>query len=89
MTRDLPHWAMSLQRLTAGGAAACRTKVRYESDVHARASGRNVMRVSTRPDTPPRLFVYPCPNCRGWHLTRKPNTAAAVTALTSHEGVVF
>lgn len=85
----LPAWAEKLKRRSAGGVDRCLTKVRYGTEVHARSAGRNVLRAPDTPNPPRRMFVYLCQHCRGWHLTRKPNAAAAVTAQTSHEGVAF
>ncbi len=46
---------------------ACGRKKRYETRVEARkAAERN----SRRKDAP-KIFIYECPYCGGWHLTHR------------------
>lgn len=45
-------------------------KYRYESK-KAAAKARN-RAFARRHKLPDRLRIYPCPACKGWHLTHKP-----------------
>ena len=46
---------------------ACGRKKRYETRVDARKAAA---RSSRRKDAP-KIFVYECPYCGGWHLTHR------------------
>lgn len=46
---------------------ACRRKKRYETRVEAQKAAE---RSSKRKDAP-KIFVYECPYCGGWHLTHR------------------
>lgn len=46
---------------------ACMRKKRYETRVDAQKAAA---RSSKRKDAP-KIFVYQCPYCGGWHLTHK------------------
>lgn len=49
----------------------CRAKNRYSDEVGARAGA--LWSLSHNTDLQ-RLYVYKCPCCNGWHVTRKKNT---------------
>jgi hypothetical protein len=61
---------------------SCLEKARYSTELVARQYARGS--IIKRPDTP-RLWVYPCINCRGWHMTGKPGSSASPTAVTRQE----
>lgn len=44
----------------------CKRKVRYSSESEARAAVTQQLRIN--PGTP-KLRVYQCPVCEGWHMT--------------------
>lgn len=46
---------------------ACGRKTRYETHVDAKKAAA---RSSRRKDAP-KIFVYECPYCGGWHLTHR------------------
>lgn len=47
-------------------ARGCEAKLRFSDEFGARAAGQHDgERYQTR------MFIYPCKNCRGWHLTTK------------------
>lgn len=48
----------------------CRRKRRYD-DKKAALTARNGILGSHRRNRPENLRAYPCPFCRGWHLTRR------------------
>jgi hypothetical protein len=45
----------------------CKSKRRYSDEPEARAAG--MVSLAERPGQE-RLFVYLCPHCDGWHLTK-------------------
>jgi hypothetical protein len=45
---------------------SCESKVRYTSEDVARAVG-----IERQNDSAVPLFIYECPLCRGWHLTKR------------------
>jgi hypothetical protein len=53
-------------------AAQCTGKQRYADEATARAIG-----MSRHAASGTALWVYACPQCRGWHLTRCDNGPAA------------
>lgn len=50
-----------------GEFCACGRKRRYETRVEARKAAE----ASSRRKDAPRIFVYECPYCGGWHLTHR------------------
>ena len=46
---------------------ACGRKKRYETRVDARKAAEK----SSRRKDAPKIFVYECPYCGGWHLTHR------------------
>ena len=65
-------WRMSLrQEVTMDEQSrkyrACERKKRYDTRVDARKAAE---RSSRRKDAP-KIFVYECPYCGGWHLTHR------------------
>lgn len=54
-------------KLVAVIERSCATKVRYNDDIVARAVGQIEQRAAGY-----KLYIYPCPICRGWHLTKQP-----------------
>lgn len=56
----------------------CSGKRRFSDEVEARAAGM----VSLR-EWPgqARLFIYPCPHCHGWHLTKSNNGVSRMVTL--------
>ena len=65
-------WRMSLHREgtmdeKSQEYRACGRKKRYDTRVDARKAAE---RSSRRKDTP-KIFVYECPYCGGWHLTHR------------------
>ena len=44
----------------------CERKVRYPS----KQAARDVARMTERRHNAPKLYVYACDNCRGFHLTK-------------------
>jgi hypothetical protein len=58
------------QRLT------CRNKHRHPDEIIARAAAMDAI---TRYGNVQVLYVYLCPECRGWHLSKKGNALYAVT----------
>lgn len=48
----------------------CGGKARYEDKKAAISAINHVMR-GHRKNRPDNLRAYPCPNCRGWHLTKQ------------------
>lgn len=60
---------------------ACLDKLRLPDEAVARASAMRLMQ--TGRFTGAKAWVYPCANCRGWHITSKyarDNAPGAVTA---------
>lgn len=52
-----------------GHAATCAGKRRHPDELTARAAA---VRVLNHPKAATSiLYVYPCPVCRGWHLTKR------------------
>lgn len=47
--------------------ATCKSKRRHPDELTARAAGMRA--IEDRRDTG-KLYVYRCPHCHGWHLTR-------------------
>lgn len=53
---------------------SCRSKLRYCDDMTARAAGQLYMEHAEKAGKPRRqLYVYKCPLCRGWHLSKRFN----------------
>lgn len=48
----------------------CENKLRYE-DKKAALSQRNRILNGHRRHRPEDLRAYPCPHCKGWHLTKR------------------
>ena len=48
----------------------CNRKQRYSDEFSARAKAK----IDIDGGKARKLWVYPCPLCRGWHLTKKPNS---------------
>jgi hypothetical protein len=70
---------------------ACPRKVRYTSEIAARMGAQ--ASITTRDPNAPRLerlWVYQCPVCSGWHLTRNASRegSPAVTKRELSEGSV-
>ena len=61
-----------IARLVAEEADSCGGKVRYASKKLAVTSKNRAM--SRRRHRPKFLRAYPCPDCRGWHLTHQNNS---------------
>lgn len=45
---------------------SCENKRRYADDVAARGAGQYLSEANSV-----KLYIYPCPYCKGWHLTSK------------------
>jgi hypothetical protein len=63
-----------------GAALTCASKRRYPDEALARATAMDAL--ERRPEVG-KLYVYRCPKCNGWHLTKQRNrngTRALVTA---------
>lgn len=56
----------------------CTSKQRYSDEYSARGSAQHALR-QNRDQNAVRLWVYKCPGCRGWHMTKSPNDSAPVT----------
>ena len=52
-----------------GNALGCGKKVRYIDEPEARRALRRRMFGKINPETN-QLYVYPCTECKGWHLTK-------------------
>mgnify|MGYP000976653293 CR=1 FL=1 len=66
--------------------AACERKTRYETEQTARLTGRRIIREGD--NAPDRLWPYACPNCKGWHLTkRQGQKRIAITEDHMWEGI--
>ena len=87
MARPSPHATSARkgydgkERTTDERTRMCLRKVRFPDEYVARARCAQLIEQG-RADSP-RLFVYQCPVCRGWHMTgayQLNKTAAAVTA---------
>lgn len=64
----------------------CLSKRRYSDELAARAVGVNRLRrgdVATD-----RLWTYQCGNCRGWHLTKRPDDDSAPITARAMFGTV-
>lgn len=48
---------------------SCEGKHRHPDDLTARAMALTQQEMSGY-----RIFIYPCPLCRGWHLTKRPQS---------------
>jgi hypothetical protein len=56
----------------------CQSKRRHPDEITARAAAMRAIQYRGQVN---KLWVYPCPECRGWHLTKKNNgLGALVTA---------
>lgn len=64
--------------------SACERKNKYKTEAKARAWGQLQVRKGTTPAG--RLWVYPCPCCRQWHLTKSQTNTPAITADQKREG---
>lgn len=52
-------------------ARNCERKQPYTSELNARINAQAVINDTRRSrDTPRRLWVYRCPHCTAWHMTR-------------------
>lgn len=58
----------------------CAGKNRYPDEYAARAVGMYAINTYKNP---PRLYVYQCPHCSGWHLTKSRNTERP--AISRHD----
>lgn len=67
-----------------GYVTACGRKNKYKTEAKARAWGQLQIRKGTVPDG--RLWVYPCPCCRQWHLTHSRGETPAITKTERREG---
>lgn len=56
----------------------CTSKQRYSDEYSARGSAQYSLRQSQDQNFT-RLWVYRCPGCRGWHMTKSPNDSDPVT----------
>lgn len=54
-------------KLLAKIARSCTSKARYSDEYGARAAG-----LLYQEWTGTKLYLYPCSECRGWHLTKQP-----------------
>lgn len=54
--------------------ATCQRKHRHPDEFTARASAQYCL--ETHEPNRKSLWVYPCPVCRGWHLTKRRNDVA-------------
>lgn len=61
---------------------SCLEKSRYPTEVNARRHAQSSLQ---KRGEHPRLWVYPCINCKGWHITSKPGGTAAATAVTKRQ----
>ena len=57
----------------------CLTKTRYADEYSARAGAFHVLTTERFHMTVDRMFVYKCPNCRGWHMSKKTSAHPPVT----------
>lgn len=48
----------------------CEAKRRHPDELLARAAAMRAIEIHNETD---RLWVYQCPECRGWHLTKRNN----------------
>lgn len=55
----------------------CANKIRYADEFPARVAA---MESINRHGTTDKLWVYRCPHCSGWHLTRSRQRTAPTTA---------
>jgi len=55
-------------------AKMCLSKTRYSDEYTARAGAFHLFEapetVRHKDGLPPKLWVYKCTNCRGWHMTK-------------------
>jgi hypothetical protein len=63
----------------------CRNKNRYPDECTARAAGMRSIEIHKNAK---RLYVYPCPECRGYHLTKVWHALAQMVTADNpvHEG---
>lgn len=67
--------------------AACERKCKYHTEAKAREVGQKSLREDK--NAPPRLWPYPCANCRKWHLTKQAQPhILPLTRVWLIEGVV-
>lgn len=65
---------------------SCEVKISYSSERHTRSAGMG--RLRELGDDITKLWCYPCPACKGWHLTSVPHpTSVAITSTARWEGV--
>lgn len=57
----------------------CLSKSRYADEYIARATAQHVLTAYTDV-TVKRMYVYKCPSCRGWHMSKSNNGTPPVTA---------
>lgn len=62
----------------------CVRKNKYKTEDKARAWGQLQVHKGTTPSG--KLWVYPCPCCRNWHLTHSPTDTPAITGREKREG---
>lgn len=55
---------------------SCDAKAKYPSEERARETAARSLKLTQKVKA---LYVYPCPLCRRWHLTRRNNGYPAVT----------
>jgi hypothetical protein len=56
----------------------CTSKTRYSEEFSARAGAFHLFEVGEK-HRDAEMYVYQCPNCRGWHMTGKRNHLPAIT----------
>jgi hypothetical protein len=61
-----------------GQTLTCHNKKRHADELTARAAA--MCRLQQPNCTEPDLYVYRCPRCAGWHLTKAPQPYPGVTA---------
>jgi predicted SprT family Zn-dependent metalloprotease len=58
----------------------CLNKTRYSDEYTCRAGAQHVLTNPRFGMTVARMFVYKCPNCRGWHMTKQSTVHYSVSA---------
>ena len=69
---------MSAPPLKDKSKLTCSKKKRYSDELTARAGCMTVLQQDPN-NSPPKLWVYKCKECKGWHLTSNTQSWAGVT----------
>lgn len=73
-------------KITRQHDETCEGKKRWPCEITARAGAMAVIERND-PGTPDALYVYRCPTCRGWHLTKNRQKSSPPVTVDDIKGV--